>query len=68
MASKFDPLWNYIKQHKLENFSLSFLEIEHILGFPIDHSFLTYKKESKVSGFIVKKISIKEKAVYFEKI
>ena len=65
--SKYNPLWNFIKDSKKEDFSLTFDEIEQILNFPIDHSFLTYKKECLVTGFKVKKISMKEKKVYFNK-
>ena len=42
-------------------------EIEKIEGFPIDHSFLTFKKELSEYGFKVGKISLKEKTVAFEK-
>lgn len=65
--SKYDPLWNFIKDNKKEDFSLTFDEIEQILNFPIDHSFLTYKKECLSIGFKVKKISMKERKVYFNK-
>jgi hypothetical protein len=30
-----------------KSFSLSFAEVEKITGFPLDHAFLTYKKNSK---------------------
>ena len=42
--SKYEPLWNWIETCAAENFTLTFAEIQQILGFPIDHSFLTYKK------------------------
>lgn len=64
--SKYDPLWNYIKENKDIN-KLSFDEIRNILHFDIDHSFLTYKKEAKNYGFEVGKISMKEKMVFFIK-
>ena len=63
--SKFDPLWNWIKENGTESFSLTFAEIEKIAGLPIDHSFLTYKKELQAYGFEVKKISMKEQTVSF---
>lgn len=66
--SKYKPLWNYLKEEKKDNYKLSYEEIKNILGFPIDHSFLTYKKELKEYGYEVKKISIKEKNVIFRKI
>ena len=42
--------------------------MKNILGFNIDHSFLTYKKEIKEYGYEVEKISMKEKTVIFRKI
>ena len=65
--SKYDPLWNWIKENGNESFSLTFAEIEKIAGLPIDHSFLTYKKELPAYGFEVKKISMKEQTVSFGK-
>lgn len=66
--SKYEPLWKWIRENKTEDFSLSFLEIETVLGFPIDHSFLSYKKELEIFGFQVEKISIKNKSVRFRKL
>ncbi len=66
--SKYEPLWNYLKENKQDNYKLSFEEIKNILGFEIDHSFLTYKKELKEYGYEVGKISMKEKTVGFNKI
>lgn len=65
--SKYEPLWNYLKQNHQETYRLSYEEIEHMMGFPIDHSFLTYKKEAKEFGYQVKKISMKEKYIIFDK-
>ena len=61
--SKYNKLWKYIKENKKENYKLAFEEIKNILGFDIDHSFLTYKKELKNYGYEIKKISIKDKTV-----
>lgn len=61
--SKYRPLWEYIKQNGTEK--LTFSEIQTILGFPIDHSFLNYKKELEEYGYQVKKISMKEQIVLF---
>ncbi len=66
--SKYEPLWRYLKVNKKDSYKLSYEEIKKILGFDIDHSFLTYKKESKEYGYEVGKISIKEKTVMFNKI
>lgn len=54
--SKYEPLWNYVMQHEPGQFSLTFDEIEDVLGFQIDHSFLKYKKslqsaEQRFSAF-----------------
>lgn len=66
--SKYEPLWNYLKENKKESYKLSFEEIKSILGFDIDHSFLTYKKEAKEYEYEVEKISMKEKTVIFNNI
>lgn len=66
--SKYEPLWKYLKDNNKENYKLSYEEIKNIIGFEIDHSFLTYKKEAKEFGCEVGKISMKEKTVIFNKI
>lgn len=78
--SKYEPLWKYVKvkgpaliknaqkSGEAATFKLSYEEIEKVLGFPIDHSFLTYKKELLDFGYKVGKISMKEKFVMFEKV
>ena len=58
----------YIKEKQKVNYKLTYEEIKSILGFEIDHSFLTYKKELKEYGYEVGKISMKEKIVTFNKI
>lgn len=65
--SKYEPLWKYLKENDKESLKLAFEEIKNILGFDIDHSFLTYKKELKDYRYEVGKISIKEKTVIFNK-
>lgn len=62
--SKYEPLWKYVLEYKCEK--LSFEEIRNILGFDIDHSFLTYKKEFVKFGCEVIRISMKEKIIYFK--
>ena len=66
--SKYEPLWKHLKENNEENYKLSYKEIEKILGFVIDHSFLTYKKEAINYGYEVEKISMKEKVIIFKKI
>ena len=66
--SKYDSLWVRIQQDGRAQFKLTFDEIAQIAGLPLDHSFLTYKKELKEYGYEVSKISMREKAVSFNKI
>lgn len=65
--SKYERLWRYINQTGDSPLELSFSEIESISGAPLDHSFLKYKAELLSCGYRVKKISIKEQTVIFEK-
>lgn len=65
--SKYNPLWEYIKDNGNDEYKLSFDEIKNILGFEIDHSFLTYKKELKDYGYEIAKISMKDKFVTIKK-
>ena len=66
--SKYDPLWKWIQNNGDDRFSLTYAEIEKIAGLPIDHSFLTYKKELTEYGYKVEKIFMKEQKIIFEKI
>ena len=66
--SKYEKLWIYIKENNKNSYKLSFDEIKNILGFDIDHAFLTYKKELKEYGYEVGKISLKEKTVIINKL
>ena len=66
--SKYEPLWKYLKENNKDTYKLSYEEIKNILGFNIDHSFLTYKKGAKEYGYEVGKISMKEKTIVFNKI
>lgn len=68
IMSKYDPLWKWINENKTDNFKLIYAEIENIAGVPIDHSFLTFKKELLQYGFQVAKISMKEQTVEFKKV
>ena len=68
MMSKYDKLWNYIKENDIEEYILSYEDVKDILGFDIDHSFLTYKKELKEYGYEVGKISLKNNNITFKKI
>ena len=68
MTSKYDKLWKYIKENDKEEYVLSYEGVKDILGFDIDHSFLTYKKELKEYGYEVVKISLKNNNITFKKI
>lgn len=66
--SKYNELWRYIKNSSKGIVALTFEEIGTICAVEIDHSFLQYKKELAQYGYRVKKISMKEKKVMFEKL
>ncbi len=66
--SKYEPLWIYLKKNNQDSYRLSYEDIKNILGFKIDHSFLTYKKELKEYGYEVSKISMKDKVVIINRI
>ena len=65
--SKYEPLWNWVGKQAAKNLTLTFAEIQRILGFPIDNSFLNYKKELLAYGYRVGKISMKKQTVDFQK-
>lgn len=66
--SKYDALWAYVKENGREDFLLTFDEIQKVLGFPIDHAFLRYKKELAAWGYEVLKISMKARTVAFRRL
>ena len=66
--SKYDPLWHYQQSDSSQILRLPFDEIKVVLGFEIDHSFLSYKKETPPYEYQAGKISLKEKLVTFNKI
>lgn len=66
--SKYNLLWDYVQKSGRNSLKLTFTEIENILGTPIDHSFLQFKKELVKYGYQVGKISMKEQTVMFDKI
>lgn len=66
--SKYNSLWEYLKENDKDYYKLSYDEIKNVLGFEIDHSFLNYKKEAKEYKYEVGKISMKEKTIIFNKI
>ena len=66
--SKYNALWEYIQQRGEKSFKLTFEEIGSVGGVPLDHSFLTFKKELVSYGYQVGKISMKEQTVVFNKV
>ncbi len=68
MMSKYQSLWEYVQKNGSPSFQLTFEEIQNIAGIPIDHSFLTYKKELTEYGYQVGKISMKQQTVIFHRI
>lgn len=66
--SKYDALWKYVQNEGQQSLRLTFGEIEQIAGAPVDHSFLTYKKDLIPYGYQVGKISRKEQTVMFNKL
>lgn len=65
--SKYEPLWEWVGKQDAKNLTLTFAEIQQILDFPIDHSFLNDKKELLAYGYQVGKISMKKQTVNFQK-
>ncbi len=65
--SKYDALWAYVQKDGSPTLKLTFAQIQEIVGIPIDHSFLQYKKELTDYGYQVGKISMKEQTVVFNK-
>ncbi len=66
--SKYNALWEYVRENGSQSMKLTFEEIQSIAGIPIDHSFLKYKKELTGYGYEVEKISMKEQTVVFNKV
>ncbi len=67
-VSKYDPLWDLVGQSDAESLQLSFQQVNDVLGFAIDHSFLTFKKELLDYGYQVAKVSLKHRVVSFERV
>jgi hypothetical protein len=65
--SKYESLWKHQQAGGIETLKLTYDDIKAVLGFDVDHSFLTCKKEAAQFGYRVGKISMKEKHVTFHK-
>ena len=66
--SKYDGLWRWIAENGQDYFKLTYTQIKELAGVPVDHSFLSFKKELLDYGYKVVKISMKEETVDFEKV
>lgn len=65
--SKYSPVWDHIRGQAESPVILTFAEIERLSGVPVDHSFLTEKKELRQYGWRVGKISLRAKTVIFRR-
>lgn len=65
---KYVKLWEYLQGNYKKEYLLSFEEVHRIIGFEIDHSFLSYKKNAKEYGYEVRKMSLKAKMISFIKL
>lgn len=66
--SKWNALWETVGKDGRPELIMSFEEIRQTAGIPMDHSFLTFKKELAKYGYQVQKISMKEQTVRFQKL
>ena len=65
--SKYDALWESIRERGQPRLTLSFDAAEELAGVPLDHSFLSCKKELTAYGYAVGRISMKSRIVLFIK-
>ena len=65
--SKYDALWEFIRERGQPQLTLSFDTVEELAGVPLDHSFLSCKKELTAYGYAVGRISMKSRTVLFIK-
>ena len=63
--SKYDALWEYLRERDQQRLTLTFDEVEKFAGVPLDHSFLRCKRELPGYGFEVGGISMKNKTILF---
>ena len=66
--SKYNRLWQRVKDRDCDTLILTFGEIGDVLGFEIDHSFLSKKMELTEYGYKVGKISMKNQTITFQKL
>ena len=61
--SKYDILWQSVRNEGRQSLLRTFEEIQNVAGIPIDHSFGTYKKELTKYVYQFGKLSMKEHTV-----
>ena len=66
--SKYNLLWEYVKNNGNSSLKLTFEQIRQIARISIDHSFLKYKKKLVEYGYEVGKISMKEQTGAFNRL
>ena len=65
--SKYAALRESIRERGQPQLTLSFDAVEELAGVPLDHSFLSCKKELTAYGYAVGRISMKNRTVLFIK-
>ena len=65
--SKYDALWESIRERGQPRLTLSFDTVEELASVPLDHSFLSCKKELTAYGYAVGRISMKNRTMLFIK-
>ena len=65
--SKYDALWGSIRERGQPRLTLSFDTVEELASVPLDHSFLSCKKELTAYGYAVGRISTTNRTVLFIK-
>lgn len=48
--SKYNALWEYVKNSGKQSLKLTFDEIQNIADVPIDHSFLNFKRSLQTTA------------------
>lgn len=65
--SKYDPLWQYVKNDGRDSLNMTFEDIRMLTGLDIDTSIIKSKNELKDYGYVVVKISMGEQKIFFKK-
>ena len=53
--SNYQPLWEYVVKAEKFPLKMTFKEIEILLGIPLNHAFLSEKKQLLKIGIVVEK-------------